>query len=54
MRLSDRGLLEAGWESDPPAGRPPRHLYRITGAGERAAAEAAAVVAPRRARLRPA
>ena len=30
MRLSDRGLLEAGWESDPPAGRPPRHLYRIT------------------------
>ena len=24
MRLSDRGLLEAGWETDPPAGRPPR------------------------------
>ncbi|WP_028062339.1 PadR family transcriptional regulator [Solirubrobacter soli] len=39
MRLTERGLLEAGWESDPPAGRPPRHLYRITGAGERAAAE---------------
>src|SRR5215204_658424 len=27
MRLSDRGLLEAGWETDPPAGRPPRHLW---------------------------
>ena len=54
MRLSDRGLLEAGWESDPPVGRPPRHLYRITGAGERAAAEAPAAVPARRAQLRPA
>ena len=54
MRLSDRGLLEAGWETDPPAGRPPRHLYRITGAGERAAAEASAAVPSRRAQLRPA
>jgi DNA-binding PadR family transcriptional regulator len=53
MRLTDRGLLEAGWETDPPAGRPPRHLYRITGAGARAAAEAAAAV-PRGATLRPA
>jgi len=55
MRLSDRGLLEAGWESDPPAGRPPRHLYRITGAGQRVAADvgAVAVAAPQR-RLRPA
>jgi DNA-binding PadR family transcriptional regulator len=33
MRLSDRQLLEARWESDPPAGRPPRHLYRLTGPG---------------------
>jgi PadR family transcriptional regulator PadR len=53
MRLTDRGLLEAGWETDPPAGRPPRHLYRITGAGAREAAEAAAAV-PRGATLRPA
>src|SRR3954451_15079037 len=53
MRLSARGLLEAGWETNPPAGRPPRHLYRITGAGERAAAETAAL-AVGRARLRPA
>lgn len=39
MRLSERGLLEAVWESDPPVGRPRRHLYRILGAGERAVAE---------------
>src|SRR4051794_40073806 len=53
MRLAARGLLEAGWETDPPRGRPPRHLYRLTGAGERAAAETAAR-AVGRARLRPA
>ena len=45
MRLSDRGLLEAGWETDPPPGRPPRHLYRLTGEGERAAAEVAVAAA---------
>jgi PadR family transcriptional regulator PadR len=33
IRLTDRGLLEAAWESDAPAGRPPRHLYRLTGPG---------------------
>jgi DNA-binding PadR family transcriptional regulator len=33
MRLADRGLLDAEWEEDGPAGRPPRHLYRLTGAG---------------------
>jgi len=31
MRLCDRGVLEATWEADPPAGRPPRHLYRLKG-----------------------
>jgi PadR family transcriptional regulator PadR len=41
MRLSDRGLLESTWESDPPAGRPPRHLYRLTAAGESFAAQLA-------------
>src|SRR5690349_20530255 len=41
MRLSDRGLLESSWESDPPPGRPPRHLYRLTGAGLRLASELA-------------
>jgi DNA-binding PadR family transcriptional regulator len=44
MRLADRGLLEAGWESQPPAGRPPRHLYRVTAAGAQAAAAADAHV----------
>ena len=33
MRLADRGLLETDWETDPVPGRPPRHLYRLTGAG---------------------
>lgn len=33
IRLSERGLLEASWESDPPTGRPPRHLYRLSSAG---------------------
>ena len=44
MRLCDRGLLEARWEADPPVGRPRRHMYRITAAGERAAIEAQAAV----------
>lgn len=33
IRLADRGLLETSWETDGPTGRPPRHLYRLTGAG---------------------
>ena len=33
MRLTDRGLLETAWERGAPAGRPPRHLYRLTGPG---------------------
>lgn len=44
MRLADRGLLETTWESDAPAGRPPRHLYRLTGPG---LALAAGLAAPR-------
>jgi DNA-binding PadR family transcriptional regulator len=39
VRLSDRGLLEASWEDEPPAGRPRRHLYRLTGPGLAYAAE---------------
>jgi DNA-binding PadR family transcriptional regulator len=42
MRLADRGLLETTWESDVPAGRPPRHLYRLSGPGRVLAAELAA------------
>jgi DNA-binding PadR family transcriptional regulator len=41
MRLTDRGLLETSWEADPPRGRPPRHLYRLTGPGVDLAAELA-------------
>jgi DNA-binding PadR family transcriptional regulator len=53
--LCDRGLLEAKWETDPPQGRPPRHLYRLTGAGVTLAAqlaptESAAVEGARRRR----
>ncbi len=40
MRLADRGLLDAAWETGDAAreagarpGRPPRHLYRLTSAG---------------------
>jgi PadR family transcriptional regulator len=33
MRLADRGLLETTWETGAPSGRPPRHLYRLTGPG---------------------
>jgi PadR family transcriptional regulator, regulatory protein PadR len=45
MRLSERELLEDSWESDPPAGRPPRHLYRLTAAGQLVAAELPPVAA---------
>ena len=33
MRLADQGLLDAKWEVSAIAGRPPRHLYRLTDAG---------------------
>jgi DNA-binding PadR family transcriptional regulator len=33
VRLSDRELLEARWEAASLAGRPPRHLYRLTDRG---------------------
>lgn len=32
MRLADRALLETRWEA-PEAGRPPRHMYRLTTTG---------------------
>ena len=46
MRLADRALLETTWESDAPAGRPPRHLYRLTGPGRVLDAELAAAPSP--------
>ncbi len=33
MRLADRGLLATSWETGVEAGRPPRHLYRLTRSG---------------------
>jgi PadR family transcriptional regulator PadR len=33
IRLADRGLLEASWENERPAGRPRRHRYRLTADG---------------------
>ncbi len=38
MRLAERKLLETGWETSE-AGRPPRHLYRLTPDGLRFARE---------------
>lgn len=34
MRLADRSLLETFWETVE-AGRPPRHMYKLTGDGLR-------------------
>lgn len=45
IRLADRGLVEARWEDEQPAGRPRRHLYRLTPGGL-AAATAALAQAP--------
>jgi PadR family transcriptional regulator PadR len=33
IRLAERGLVEARWEEEQPAGRPRRHLYRLTPGG---------------------
>lgn len=33
MRMSDAGLLCAQWMAPSQPGRPPRHAYRLTGAG---------------------
>jgi PadR family transcriptional regulator PadR len=42
VRLADRGLVEACWEDEQPAGRPRRHLYRLTPEGLAAATAALA------------
>jgi len=42
IRLADRGLVEACWEDEQPAGRPRRHLYRLTPEGLAAATGALA------------
>ena len=53
MRLAERGQVETAWETDPPSGRPARHLYRLSGKGARFAEElraAAAAEIPRASR----
>jgi PadR family transcriptional regulator len=42
VRLADRGIVEARWEEEQPAGRPRRHLYRLTTDGLATAAAASA------------
>ena len=43
IRLEAQGFLEAEWQQPLASGRPPRHAYRLTAAGQRLArAEAAA------------
>jgi PadR family transcriptional regulator PadR len=45
IRLADRGLVEACWEDRQPAGRPRRHLYRLTAEGLASATVALAAAA---------
>jgi len=33
IRLAEQRLIETRWEDEQPAGRPRRHLYRLTGEG---------------------
>lgn len=39
MRLGELGWLETRWEDALPQGRPPRHLYRLSGNGREWARE---------------
>lgn len=39
IRLAEQGWLETKWTEPARAGVPPRHTYRLTNAGARAAAE---------------
>ena len=48
IRLAERRLIEARWEDERPAGRPRRHLYRLSSEGLAAARAALAVAAPER------
>ena len=41
MRLGDLGYLASKWQPPEEPGRPPRHIYRLTGAGVDLAREVA-------------
>ena len=57
IRLADRNWLETTWETGSVAGRPPRHLYRLTATGREQTRKVAAAKAhsakARQWRLRP-
>jgi PadR family transcriptional regulator len=53
MRLSDRQWLQTRWQESEP-GRPPRHMYRLTAHGVRAAREFLSDAEARGFSLRPA
>jgi PadR family transcriptional regulator, regulatory protein PadR len=46
VRLADRAIVEACWEEGQPAGRPRRHLYRLTSDGLAVATAALATGVP--------
>jgi len=50
MRLEAQGLLEARWVESPQAGRPPRHVYRLTDTGRDWVVSQAEALAAHRAR----
>ena len=50
IRLAERGLVDACWEDGQPAGRPRRHLYRLSSEGLAASRAALARVPERRRR----
>jgi PadR family transcriptional regulator, regulatory protein PadR len=53
MRLEEQGLLETRWEEPAQRGRPPRHMYRLNGAGAVAAKNALSAGEQRTSAMRP-
>jgi DNA-binding PadR family transcriptional regulator len=54
MRLAERGQVETAWETNPPSGRPARHLYRLSKAGVEFADELPKAAVTEVSRTRPA
>ena len=52
IRLAEEGWLETKWSEPDQPGRPPRHMYRLTAAGAKAAAERIQALPARRAMSR--